>query len=454
MKLFATHARGDPDDEGRKPRTSLFAVAVGVLFAIVATPLETSLAPFQILLDAVYESPDLTRLLAGISGKFASSPREDVVRLMLESFVLPVKKLGFVFSVATLLYFAFKNLKRAPWLWLGWRERLRTAGQLSFLLACLVLPLKLRSLGDSYARLSLSPFDEPFGIFYRRLLMAGLANTVGLSGYVLYLLFSILLTVVLVYLVLSFFQKNGVRLSIQTLLSLFTSSFVLYGFEMPGYPDQLAMIFLLLMILLPESPYGRLSLVALSLATHETSMLMILPVAFVTFTKRERYGLIWLVAAYALLAVAGLRFDVVRLFTTHAYFDVTGNSAWDYLITHPLLAMAGILVAFKLFWIVGCVAAIKAWRNAERSVAWSILTPMLLPLVIIPFAVDTSRFAGFGFLGLLVALQYVVEREVLKPKALNTIAIVNLILPSVYVGLNSGVQMFPGLYHVVYGWLM
>lgn len=453
MKLFSSLIpEGDTESHGKG--SALFAAAVGVLFLIVATPKESALAPFELLIDLVYDSPPITHVLAGLSGKFASSSREEILRLVVASVIIPIKKLGFLFSVATLLYFALKNLKRAPWLWIGWGTRLRKALLMSVILACLVLPLQLRSLGDSYAQMSLSPFEEGFGILYRRLLMPALANTIGLSGYVFYLLFSIGLAVVLVYVVLSWFDKNGVHVSRIVVLSLFTSSFVLYGFELPGYPDQLAMILFMLMMVLPESPYGRLSLVALSLATHEASIVMILPAAFLMFTKRERQGAMGLIVAYALFVLTGQGFDVAPLFQAHMYFDATGNSAWAYLMSSPLLAVAGIFVAFKLFWLLGFGAAIEAWRNADRAVARTVLTSMLLPLAIVLFAVDTSRFAGFGFFGLLVALQYVVEHEVFGPKTLRALSLANLILPSVYVGLNSGVMMFPGLYRVVYGWVM
>lgn len=198
---------------------------------------------------------------------------------------------------------------------------------------------------------------------------------------------------------------------------------------------------------------GRSRFAALSLATHEASILMILPAALLMFPKRERNGVLLLSAAYCLAVIAGQRFDVASLFSSHLYFDATGISAWEYLAAQPLLAALGVLVAFKLFWLVGMLAAIGAWRNAERPVATTILALMLLPLMLVPFAVDTSRFAGFGFFGLLVAVRYAIEHEVLKPKTFMALSVVNLLIPSVYIGVNSGVMLFPGLYRVVYWWM-
>lgn len=453
MKLFAAHRDDahEADGEALLHRRAAFAAAV-VLFLVVTMPLEASLLPFHVALDVILESPSLREVLSSISGKFASSTREELVQLAVGSFVIPLKKVGFILSISVLLFLAFRSIKRAPWLWFGWRARLRKAAVLSLLIACLVLPLKLRSLGDLYARMSLSPFEEPFGLIYRRALMPALANTLGLSGYVLYLLFSIFFTVLLVYLVLAYFEKNGTRLSSVTVLSLLTSSFVMYGFEMPGYPDQLAMIFLLLMLLLPPSMHARLSLVALSLATHEASVLMMLPVIAFFFTREEQQSTMKLLGVYAFLVLAGTQFDVERLFTAHAFFDATGFSPWDYIVRNPTAALVGIAVAYKLFWIVIATAAVRALKGGEPTVARTIIACTLVPLVVIPFAVDTSRFAGFGFLGLLAAVRYVVDQKVLTGRTFDIVAIMNLLIPSVYVGLNSGVAMFPGLYSLLYCW--
>jgi hypothetical protein len=181
---------------------------------------------------------------------------------------------------------------------------------------------------------------------------------------------------------------------------------------------------------------------------------MILPAALLMFPKRERKGVLLLTAAYGLSVIAGLRFDVASLLSSHFYFDDTGTSTWEYLTAQPLLAAAGVFVAFKLFWLLGIPTALRAWRNTERSVAATILAFMLLPLAVVPFAVDTSRFAGFGFFGLLVAVQYAIEHEALKPKMITALSLVNLVVPSVYIGLNSGMMMFPGVYRVLYWWMV
>ncbi|HXG01565.1 MAG TPA: hypothetical protein VNL69_12285, partial [Bacteroidota bacterium] len=123
-----------------------------------------------------------------------------------------------------------------------------------------------------------------------------------------------------------------------------------------------------------------------------------------------------------------------------------------YIVRNPTAALVGIAVAYKLFWIVTATAAVRALKGGEPTVARTIIACTFVPLVVIPFAVDTSRFAGFGFLGLLSAVRYVVDQKVLAGRTLDLVAIINLLIPSVYVGLNSGVAMFPGLYSLLYCW--
>lgn len=71
------------------------------------------------------------------------------------------------------------------------------------------------------------------------------------------------------------------------------------------------------------------------------------------------------------------------------------------------------------------------------------------------FGVDTSRLMGFAFPGFLVALA-VVTKYLEQGKAkrlLIPLFIVNLLLPSFNIGLNSGIEFFPGLYQFLYGWM-
>jgi hypothetical protein len=66
--------------------------------------------------------------------------------------------------------------------------------------------------------------------------------------------------------------------------------------------------------------------------------------------------------------------------------------------------------------------------------------------------VDTSRLMGFAFPGLLLAIRTI--RHQMAPRAAErTLAIVfaaNLLIPSFYVGLNTGIVLRPGLYEQMY----
>lgn len=429
----------------------MFWIAALLLFAVATTPLETALRPLAALLELVYASPAVADFLRTISGKFASHDRDGMLRLMTLTFIIPAKKIAFLVSLATLLYWPLKAMRRAPWLLLGGRKRLWTAAAMSGVAALLIFPFPLRSLGDSYARMSISPFDEPAGILYRRILMPALAHITGMSGYAFYLVFALLVAVLFLYILLAWFQKSDITLTRLFLISMLTGSFFIYALQMPGYPDQLAMVFVMLSVMLPLSAPGRLSLAALALATHEASVLMLLPLAFFSFPLNERRGLLLLIAAYAAFVFAGIGFDIGKLLADHG--DVGAMTPWLYFTGNPLTALAGVLAAYKLFWIVIAIGIVTAWRSGDKRFAAQILATVLLPLIIIPFAADTSRLAGFGFFGMLLAVKCVMEKKVMSPAATTVLALLNLFIPSVYVGLNTGVVMQPGLYKALWGWL-
>jgi hypothetical protein len=429
----------------------IFWIASVTLIVVAATPLETALVPFAAILDRVYASAAWTSALQNISGKFASLDRDGMLRLVTDSAIIPAKKLLFLISFTTLLYWPLRSLKRSPWLFLGGGKRVWLAFRLFIVLAILVVPLRLQSLGDSYAHMSISPFEEPFGVLHRRLVMPAVANLVGLSGYAFYLLFSLTLAFILLYLVLIWLEKSDLKVNLVLIASLLTCSFFIYGFEMPGYPDQLAMVFLMLIMLLPLTDLGKLGLAALALVTHEASVLMLLPVALFTFSKREQHQFLILMVVYAALVAAGVGFNVQSLLEAHG--DVGGKRPWEHLVEKPLLLVAGVFVAYKLFWIVNGVAVVKAWKSGGRRDALFFVTALLLPLAILPFAVDASRLAGFGFAGMLLALKFVLDRGMISPVAMTVFSILNLIIPSFYVGLNSGIVLQPGLYKLLWGWL-
>lgn len=429
----------------------IFWIAVVALFAVATISLETALLPFAAMLDKIRSSPEINSYLQAVSGKFASLDREGMLRLVTVSVIIPIKKIVFLLSVATLLFWPLKSLRRAPWLLLGGRARLWIATKAFCFMALLVFPLRLRSLGDSYAHMSISPFDEPFGVLYRRLLMPAIANIFGLSGYVFFLALSLIIAFVLLYILLVWLEKSDVKVNQIFLVSLLTCSFFIYAFEMPGYPDQLAMIFLILIVLLPLSELGKLSLAALALATHEASVLMLFPVVLFTFSQKEQQRFFLLILLYGLLALAGAGFDIRSLVNIHS--SVGAAKPLTYFIENPLLLFAGVFIGYKLFWIAIGIAVVKTWNIGDRRLSLFILVALFTPLIILPFAVDTSRLAGLGFFGMLLAVKFLMERNIINPAVAVAFSIANLLIPSFYVGLNSGIVFQPGLYRLVWWWM-
>ena len=105
----------------------------------------------------------------------------------------------------------------------------------------------------------------------------------------------------------------------------------------------------------------------------------------------------------------------------------------------------------KLLWIVPPLAFALLWRAQQRRLAWAVAGFVLLPLLMIPFALDTTRTIGFGFLGLLIglaALQTHLDKPLHKKLTLALLA-ANLLIPSASYG-QDFVVMESGLYEVIW----
>ena len=441
-------------DATREFSGPVFWIAVVLLFVVVHSPHEVMLSVVDRVTVALRGSEIMDSSLRALSGKYASSNGQQLSTLILESIALPAKKLAFMFAVVVLLIPMVRGIKHVPdlWKWKLLRPRLAVAAKLFALLAVLVIPLKLRSLGDFYARLSLSPFDASFDVVYRRVFVPAVANLFGFSGSLFYLLFSLIGTVVLIVLILYWCERRGMQLPFVVMLSLMTSSAVMFNFEMPGYPDQFVMILALVLTSISMSPSGRLAVIVLSLAIHEASVFVILPLVILAFNKSEALRVVIILLLYGFLFLVSIGFDVSRVMDIHTRLDSTSVSSIDYFIRSPLLALAGVAVAYKLFWIVVVLGFVHMWKLGNHRIALSAMLVILVPFFLLPVAVDTSRFAGFGFIGVLMLLQPAIE---MIPASgwVRKLAMVNIVLPSFYVGVNAGVIFQPGLYAAVYSWL-
>jgi hypothetical protein len=310
-------------------------------------------------------------------------------------------------------------------------------------LALLAYPTLLRSFGRHLARMSTGPFDVSYGYYHRRLLQPWLAEILGFRGDTAYLVFSMALHVLFLYLVWIYLfdrRRTGPSLPAQTLLmlSLGTCSFVLFGYQFPGYGDVSAFIAFMLLVLLPLDELAGGILVVVALAATEASSWVLVPLLLLAAPRALRWRGLALVALYWLIWIAAMRFDVVAIVATHT--TLGQKSGFTMLRSAGWLLPLGILFAYKLWWLL-----LVPMAAAARAVRWPALAILGAAFLMLPL-MDTSRLIGWGFLGLLMLTRATFAARPRAPRLFYVVAALNVLLPSVYIGTNIGCTVPPGLY--------
>lgn len=308
--------------------------------------------------------------------------------------------------------------------------------------ALLVFPTTLGIMGSGYALMSIDPFASIDGSdqLYQRIVMPAAAYFLQFKGPLLFHLFSLLLTFGGFVLMGLFFAVRGTTLSVAETLSFAGTALFITQFQSPGYSDPLLVVLMLLTVTVPLGSAGRLAAAALALFTHESSVLVFGMMALLYFSRRERRVYFIMLAVYVVLWMVSYGFDASALLAAR---NVGERSALQWVAGEPLLAVAGLLVSFKALWLLLGVAAVRFGGKD--------LLPMLLPGVAACLAgVDTSRLMVLGFLPFLMAVDYVKRYGLLPQQALRAVVWSNIVLPSVYVAVNSGPVWFSGLYSLLY----
>ncbi len=362
--------------------------------------------------------------------------------------IAPIRGLVFLAALAVLARPLWDDTRSEPIRLLTWPGPW-TAVLCCLALAALLIPDGLKGLGQEYGSQSLLLFEKASGVaVYQRFLMPALGYITFMRGGLFFLAFSFICVFGLVYLTQTWLLNNGVRLPWWGFLSILTSSFVAAQYQLPGYPDALVLIFFLLVAGFPLSDTSKLSLLVLSLATHEASLvlyLVFLPFVFHKRTLLRPYGLIGI---YGLIWFASEGFNLTALLSNRPQTSSTASmSALDWLMHNPWREVLGILFAYKLLWLLlAWSLVILAKKRAVRT--WLQIAILLAAgLVMTLLAVDTSRLMGWSFFALLLAIKTISEGNLAVSKRfLNWILAANLAIPSVYVGLNLGMVLPAGLY--------
>lgn len=299
------------------------------------------------------------------------------------------------------------------------------------------------ALGVDYSLRSVSPFTQISDWQNTRLLMPALSYFLFLRGTSLFYVFFLALTMLFIAMLYSWTRARA-QLSLWEFLSLCTASFVAYQFQIPGYPDILVFIFFLLVMRADFSPSAKQSALMLALVTYESSFIVGLILAWKYLPRKEQSIYLLAIGMYGLVWLAVWNFDAGAILSSR---NVEGMSGLQWVMQNPWLEILGVLAAFKALWVVMLWAASSAFPS-RRSEAWFIVAVIGAGVLMTFSAVDTSRLMGFAFPALLVSLAILKDSVSSRTGRLilSSLFAVNLLIPSVYVGLNSGLRTFRGLY--------
>jgi hypothetical protein len=276
----------------------------------------------------------------------------------------------------------------------------------------------LAGLGTSFGRMSLAPFQEGDPLYSKRLLKPAIAHFMHLHGYMAYYAFSLILTFALIFMVVAFLESRipadktpgvdqpSLNAPVRWLiyLSLMTSSFILVDFQWPGYSDSLSFILILLLALVPMNSQARLATVALCVLNHEGIALALVPLILFSFPREERLPAFMVIGLFYGFMVASHGFSLLNWFRGQgAVLDDTG-SVWARVIQEPGVFLAGLFFTYKLFWFFLLLIIWTLWHRHDRLALMGLGVITISPVALTLFAWDTTRVAGFGWLGLVIAL--------------------------------------------------
>jgi hypothetical protein len=365
----------------------------------------------------------------------------------MESIALRLKGIIFLASLLILFLPVVKSLSRTGFLWEK-RKLVRrlVLSAITFLLLCLLIdPLRLSALHQHYSQMSVSPFDAPRGWYYRRLLMPAIAHFLGFRGDVFYYLYSTVLTFGLIFFLLGYFESQQIKIRFLHLLSIATAGFIIFNFMVVGWSEPMMFVLFLLLLFIADSDDSRLSLVALSLATHEGSVLVLVPMILFCFPGKKKLKYLTVIALYFVLYVISFRLDALLL--VKSQFSLDNKIGLDWVRLYPWRAAVGWLLSYKLLWIFVFWAIYRMMKAGEFRAASAVFSlSILAPALINILAVDVYRHVAEGFIGLLIAYTYLMKLGYGDRLFVKIIMALNILVPSVYIGTNSGFRFKPGLY--------
>lgn len=438
-------------------------IAIFIVYIIANLPIDIIQ---NILLQILQEKHFLVSFISSADQELLL----DLTQKIIKHFVLPGKQTLFLVGLIVLGYPVIKSLVQTKSFWI--RETLQRRAKLSILLfsfLCVLIipyrfPFGLGGMGVGYGAMSLNPFGEPYGWLHRRLLKPALAYFLHMDGLILYYLFSMILTYILIYMTIAFFEIKSIegefseakykekektifKNKIHKLVyytSILTSSYIMLNYQWPGHTEHLAFILILIAATIPMTAQGRLSIVALSMATHEGNMFSLAPIIVFCFPRQERFKSLLLIPLWICIWLSTRGFDVAGGLSGHNM-----DGALQALLENIDAAIGGVFFSYKLLWLVLFYILWVLWNSNEKIVSLAISSIVLTPLIMV-LTIDVSRNVGYGFLGLLIALSILLwENKIyFNHRFLSVVILSNLICPSFLLYTNTPLVSFPGLYKI------
>ena len=303
-------------------------------------------------------------------------------------------------------------------------------------------------LGEEYAIRSVAPFSQDVSWVHQRLLMPATAHVLFFRGGWLYYAFGVLVVAVLLGLVYNWLRTHA-PLPWWQFVSLCTCSFAIFQFQVPGYPDVLAFACFVVVMTDGFSQPSKLALLVLALLTHEGAAVMGLLLAYRYLDRRLFALFLGTLMLYGLIWMGSAHFDLGSLLSSN---NVAGLSGFEWVIQHPTNEILGLFFGFKATWLLVAVAAVMSIHEREWEDASFLICSVCIGIFMTFLGVDTSRLVGFAFPMVLVAIPII--RRHLAPRSarrlLSGVLLLNLLIPSFYLGLNTELWVQRGLYGFLY----
>jgi hypothetical protein len=305
----------------------------------------------------------------------------------------------------------------------------------------------ISGLTEEYANTSLAMFSRIATVrYHQRLLMPALANLLFFRGNFFYLVFSFLCAFIFIYTVRLWFHSNQISVSLWQLISLGTLSFIYFQISIPGYPDVLVGIFILLAFTFDLNTKAKLSLIVLSLASHEGSIFIWFALSLILFDLKGFLRFLAVVGIY-LFFMLSINMNLSEVIVAREVGE-TSSLAW--MIARPGWEFLGIFFGFKALWAIVIGAILFLTTQKRHLEVFHILLILAAGFSMTLLGVDTSRLFGWAFMAVLLSWKILYNAGGKWSTLIDIALIINLLIPSTNVFLIMAPGIAPGIYSAIF----